>query len=74
MPRPEFTPGEVPPEVQKALDKLEFDGEGATPLSQLGAALHESTAAYEEVGFLRKEALYMTAALFTGNPGIAPGI
>lgn len=44
----------------------------SSPLESLGMAMHETVTAFEKAGFMRGEALYMTAAMFNGNPGQSP--
>jgi hypothetical protein len=67
---PKFTPGELPPEVQKALDQLDWASPNSSEV--LAIAIHEVTAAFEKAGFTRNESTYCAIAMFLGNPGIAP--
>lgn len=43
-----------------------------SPLSGLASAQHEVCAEFENAGFARNEALYLTASMFAGNPGQGP--
>ena len=58
-------------EFLEALGKL---GEAAETggLKEAGIAANEVWKSYCEAGFSDRQALYLTAAFFTGSPGVAP--
>lgn len=65
-----FSPGDLPPEVEEALKKLDFSS--PTGAEELAMASYDVSEAFERAGFNRAESVYCTMAMFLGNPGIAP--
>lgn len=45
-----------------------------SPIRSLAMAQNECCQEFEKEGFKRNEALYLTASMFNGHPGIAPGM
>ena len=43
-----------------------------SPLAGIAMAQHEATGEFEKAGFSRGEAIFLVAAMFTGNPGQGP--
>lgn len=43
-----------------------------SPLAGVAMAQHEAAEEFEKAGFARNEAIFLTAAMFSGNPGAGP--
>lgn len=62
------------PDMDKAIQEgmMNFQFEGMTELSAMVAQTKEIFDTHVAAGFSDSQALYVTAAIFTANPGIAP--
>lgn len=70
--KPDFTIGELPEGVKRALEASMEGFTGMHPHEELGVFITTAVEGMEKAGMTHSDAMYAAMALMTGNPGPAP--